>query len=31
MEQGAAEDFGGGGQSAGEFVAGLQDRFLIHL
>src|SRR5580704_11251108 len=31
MEQGAAEDYGGGGQSGGEFGAGLQDRFLIHL
>src|ERR1700679_2205611 len=31
MEQGAAEDLGGRGQSGGEFGAGLQDRFLLHL
>ena len=31
MEQGAAEDLGGGGQSGGEFGAGFQSRFLLHL
>jgi hypothetical protein len=31
MEQGAAEDLGGGGQSRGELGAGFQDRFSIHL
>src|SRR5580692_3868399 len=31
MEQGAAEDLGGGGESGGELGAGLADRFLLHL
>src|SRR5580693_8212881 len=30
MEQGSAEDLGSGGQSGGEFGAGLMDRFLLH-
>ena len=31
MEQGAAQDLGGGGQDGGELGAGSQDRFLLHL
>ena len=30
MEQGAAEDLGGGGESGGESGTGLMDRFSIH-
>jgi hypothetical protein len=31
MEQGAAEDLGGGGESGGELGAGPADCFLLHL
>src|SRR2546422_9412727 len=31
MEQGAAEDLGGGGESRGESGSGLTDCFLLHL
>src|SRR5260370_33341005 len=31
MEQGAAEDLGGGGESGGELGAGLADGCMIHL
>src|ERR1700733_7769887 len=31
MEQGAAEDLGGGGQGGGELGACFQSRFLLHL
>ena len=30
MEQGAAEDLGGGGDGGGEFGAGFRDRYVIH-
>ena len=30
MEQGAAEDFGGGGQGGGEFGAGCGDGYVFH-
>jgi hypothetical protein len=30
MEQGAAEDLGGGGQGGGEFGAGFGDRHVFH-
>src|SRR5208282_3843423 len=30
MEQGAAEDLGGGGKRGGELGAGFMDRFLLH-
>ena len=31
VEQGAAEDLGGGGKGGGELGAGVDDRFLLHL
>ena len=31
MEQGAAEDLGGGGEGCGELGAGFDDRLLLHL